>query len=813
MDKNLASQEIQILEIAQGLVSPTTDYKKLNSAQISFLSRAYEIFQNYTSKIPGQITDVFSFAHFISYKPAIYSQLIAKIKNESGIKEVEIKKETSSVPVELETMVALYKEHQADLLDSDSGIHTVADTIKRARKSWSEREKIRLIYENAEKERQEKVDQYYQKTVDPKKDSREEINKNSYKLAEIAILAQGTKLTTKQLANAIDNLVYLAETGAIEIDNYNELNVASALAVKDQVSIQTEFDQLDKLIQEKQKQQDIDPDSEEPNKLNGEIILANQEAENTFRSHSKNFRNQMERVNQDYDVFVPEAKKEIEKVIIGLSNAIPNAKLQFQAPEISSQKIAELESLIRKVDPTALNTNPSGLGARASETVRVMGGNMAAAIDRYSKGLNKEKLEELSKKQTKEGEVLRKFLEDNRSLHKNIERGLKKVQNSTLGKELDGAYKKVNYLIDPIGAGRTYINKQIGKYAGEQIKNHFGEAVGKKFEKYLLSDGLKLGAKKFADEVAKKILVAAAKKAGVEAGKVAAMAAGESALAAASVALGVSTAGLSLIIEAAALLITIQYNLLKKGFSELKKNLGITEEDDKENKKALLVGLGALAATAFAVNRGAKIFGTATKAAVISAVGIIWLSLATIAVFLTFTFLTAPILTTLVQFDSMEKVRYGEIPVASNSSCAWPISGKYQVIEGPLGGTHSLSSLQAIDIWGPDINGKSLLSPVDGTVSFKGDYSNYGNSVKIETSNSAGKFTVIFGHMSGISVSVGQQVKQGDKLGLVDSSALFQTPHIHMEYVGIDYNQCPAGGKPVKEHCINFTDCGSIYTE
>ncbi len=809
MDKTLAAQDLYILEIARAICFNRQSFDKLKPHEISFVVQAYDIYLSNPELNVGAITDLDSFCHFYGFSNSLSDNLTSKLKKEAGIKEEGATKEISNIDPNIGAKVALNKDNLASRLDTDNP-HSVTELVKRARKTWLEKEKVRLIYKNADKERQkeleEKSEERYRQSINPKAESRSDILKNTYKFAEIALLAQGGKdLTTDQFNEALENIVYLAETGAIEIDNYNDLNTVSSLAIKEQTGRKTAYDEIDRLVQEKLIAEETDPYSDKADEINSKINRL--DFDNT--QSNKEFVHSLYVQNEDYDVFAGEAqKKEISLVINKLSESFPKSKLLFQQKDPLAQKAQELEKIIRQ-DYPSLNVNPSGLGARVSETVKTTGGKNATAIDLYSKGVSPDKLKEiLDKRDSKTSQ----FLKSNRTLQKQIEFQLKQIKNSKLGKELDGAYKKVNYLLDPIGSGRTYLNKQIGKYAGNQIKNQFGEAVSKRFEKYLLDDGLKAGAKKFADEVTKKLIVAAAKKAGVEAGKVAAMAAGESALAAASVALGISTAGLSLIIEAGILLISVGFSVIKKGYQEIKNAFGITEEDDKENKKALLLGLGALAATAFAVNRGAKMFGTATKAAVISAVGIIWLSLATIAVFLTLTFLTAPILSTLVQFDSVEKVKYGELAATPSGDCAWPIAGKYQVIEGPLGGTHSRSSLQAIDIWGPDINGKPLLSPVDGNISFVGDYSNYGNSVKIEASNTAGKFTVIFGHMSGISVKVGQSVKQGQKIGLVDSSLLFNSPHIHMEYVGIDYNKCPAGGKRIKEHCVDFVGCGSIYT-
>ena len=836
------SLNIFSLEIAIKLLtgSPTVDSFK--PAEISFLSRAHNLFLSYypklhgNSDVPGVYED---FNYFVEHKDLNDLRAIADLlshpeEGEEGEtkKAKEPEKETSSIPAELETMVALYKEHQADLLDTDNP-HSVAETIKRARKTWSEREKVRLVYENADKERQEKVDEVYRQTVNPKKESRKEINHNTYALAELAIKTQqgSNQLTRKQYNDAIEKLVYAAETGALEIDNTKQLDALSSLVVGDEINIKTVYTEIDQLVQEKQREEELDLESEKVDELNSKINALSSKEDFEYNQSSKEFTNKLSSYYKDYDVIAEQAKKEIDIVIKNLGEAIPNAKLQFQPPDQLSEKGQQLEKLIRSEYPSLLNTSPSGLGARTSATLKETGGKINyKAVDLYSKGLSPDKLREILESDT----ATAKFLRNNRSLQKQIAYQLKQIKDSPLGKQLDGVYKKVNYLLDPIGSGRTYINKQIGKYAGKQINQvaqKYNSAFGKKLGNYILKYGLGDGMTHFvnaaSNAAAKKILITGAKKLGLKTAEMVAAQSAKAALAAAltaaSAALGISTAGLSLIIEAA---IFIGGQIISFGFTKVRQ-LFFNDEQWKEIKKdawkGLLIGGAVVGGSIMMAGRGIKMFGTATKAAVISAVGIIWLSLATIAVFLTLTFLVAPILTTLVQFDSIEKVKYGMLATPTTpvncSSMAWPFEETHPITQGPRNTpqtncTHQGGISESVDF--SVETGTEILSISDGVVSAvgnDGEDNGYGKYIKIDAKTDKGEsFTIVYGHLAEQYVTEGESVKNKQKIGLSDDTGYSSGPHLHLGYVNengqpIEYNSCPAGGFKVNENCCDTSTC------
>ncbi len=827
MDKNLVIQEIQALEIGLDIFNTTSNLKleDLKPHQISILNQTYSAFLKYYPESISAITDLPSFFHFVQSSTSTKEKIkkrITELKIETGNETKDLRKETNSVPSELETMVALYKEHQASLLETENKKDSVAETIKRARKSWSEREKQRLIYQNAESERQEKTDQYYRRYVDSKKGSRQAVLSNTYNIAKTALLAQGAnRLSNDKLNEAIDNLVYLAETGAIDIENRKELNVASYLTVKEELKLQNNtLNEVDDLVQKKQKLEEADLNSDEVENLETKINQLNQNADLGL---DKGYLNKLLQIDDDYEFNLKNAKTEIDNVQTRLNKAFPNAKLIFQSEDIIAQNKATLEAALtkdaQKNPQLGISSYQESISSRTSGVLQKTGGNNnidSTSVGLYGRGLTPEKLNKLEQDKNSEFASL---LKKDPKLERAIRHKIIRINNSILGEQIKKNFPQIKLpdslqrfsgivqkISDPIGTAKSYAYKRIGQSIGNTILKNSSSAAAQKIGNYLLKEGLETGVKTFTSEAAKKLATKAVTWAATKLGV---SLAAESANA--------IVPGLGIILDIAA---QIGLWILEKTYiaarDKFREFFNISEEDAKENRKAALAALGlggaALAGTLLAANRGFRGFSIATKAAVISALGIIWLSITTIAVFLTLTFLTAPILTTLVQFDAVEKVKYGELVTPSSSDCKWPIGPGYQVIEGPYGGTHSQSRLEAIDILGPDIFNKPIISSTDGKVSLVGDYSNYGNTVIIETSNSAGSFQVIYGHVAMTYVSVGQQVKQGDKIATVGFTERFPTPHIHFEYVGIKYNDCPAGGVPIKEGCVDFASCGSVTT-
>lgn len=74
--------------------------------------------------------------------------------------------------------------------------------------------------------------------------------------------------------------------------------------------------------------------------------------------------------------------------------------------------------------------------------------------------------------------------------------------------------------------------------------------------------------------------------------------------------------------------------------------------------------------------------------------------------------------------------------------------------------------------------GTPIYAAIDGTVSFAGWETGYGNFIKIQHPNG---LETSYGHCSKIDVSVGQKVKKGDKIGEVGNTGKSTGPHLHFE--------------------------------
>ena len=76
-------------------------------------------------------------------------------------------------------------------------------------------------------------------------------------------------------------------------------------------------------------------------------------------------------------------------------------------------------------------------------------------------------------------------------------------------------------------------------------------------------------------------------------------------------------------------------------------------------------------------------------------------------------------------------------------------------------------------------NGTPIYAVTGGEVVISGPYQGYGNHVVVIKS---GDLYVLYGHMCDMNVSVGQMVKQGDKIGAQGSEGFSTGPHLHLEF-------------------------------
>jgi murein DD-endopeptidase MepM/ murein hydrolase activator NlpD len=124
--------------------------------------------------------------------------------------------------------------------------------------------------------------------------------------------------------------------------------------------------------------------------------------------------------------------------------------------------------------------------------------------------------------------------------------------------------------------------------------------------------------------------------------------------------------------------------------------------------------------------------------------------------------------------------RLGSLRTTSASiPSIWPVIGNLRsgvgIRSNPFGGS-SLEYHKGQDISAP--SGTPVVATADGSVVIAGWLRGYGQVVYIDHGNG---ITTRYGHLSRIDVSVGQMIRQGERLGLVGSTGRSTGPHLHYE--------------------------------
>jgi murein DD-endopeptidase MepM/ murein hydrolase activator NlpD len=116
----------------------------------------------------------------------------------------------------------------------------------------------------------------------------------------------------------------------------------------------------------------------------------------------------------------------------------------------------------------------------------------------------------------------------------------------------------------------------------------------------------------------------------------------------------------------------------------------------------------------------------------------------------------------------------GPVQGESSSGFIWPVSGP---ITSPFCEQRAWEACHpGIDIGVP--SGTPIQAVADGTVSIAGPEGGYGNYTCIDH---GGGLSSCYAHQETISVSVGQQVSQGQVIGISDCTGLCFGPHLHFE--------------------------------
>lgn len=127
-------------------------------------------------------------------------------------------------------------------------------------------------------------------------------------------------------------------------------------------------------------------------------------------------------------------------------------------------------------------------------------------------------------------------------------------------------------------------------------------------------------------------------------------------------------------------------------------------------------------------------------------------------------------------YDSyLKKVSYN----ISYTPLGYPFAGRITSTfghrENPFGGA-SVETHKGLDIKGP--NGAPVKAMANGKVIFAGVRGGYGNCVILKHGNG---FQTLYGHLSKILVSVGNNIKIGQHIGNIGSTGRSTGPHLHYE--------------------------------
>ena len=131
------------------------------------------------------------------------------------------------------------------------------------------------------------------------------------------------------------------------------------------------------------------------------------------------------------------------------------------------------------------------------------------------------------------------------------------------------------------------------------------------------------------------------------------------------------------------------------------------------------------------------------------------------------------------EIESLMNV-YSDVPYVGGDF-RWPVPG-FDWISSRYGmrtlyGRENFHT--GIDIAGAGVFGAGVIASNEGTVSTTVyGYSGYGHYVIIDH---GGGYMTLYGHLSSIYVSVGQEVMQGDVIGAVGSTGNSTGPHLHFE--------------------------------
>lgn len=825
-----------------------------------------------------------SYSKFLkNLPPSAVDDYIDDLQKEEEEEEEEPKKEESSIPPELESLVAEYQENQALLEQEEikaSSQKTVAAQVQIAI-AHSKIKNLALANRNrrvANGEKFKDTDSTLVSLGSPKSESKNAALAASFKaVQEVAFTYSGfSKLPPEVQNQIISAAVDLNTVGVSDIDtaiqastlqidttDFDETTKKNLATIpggfvssvyNEVVSLDQKTAQFeDKLSNNEQRivtlQESLPSKTEsERTAIMAEITsltTENDHLSTTIENQSTRLTNSIARQTELFKDFEksrerrlsqdPDLKDRIELANKTVASLHENLTSHGVSPHIPTpmDDAHLLEQAIRHDMPGALHPNSGYEAEYAASLVsnpQTQNAKLSPqAILLYGKELTPKLLAKARQfAQDNPDSALGQLFTSRKDLFDTAGTQLRKIFNSPLGKEITrvpkGIFKSldkasrfigkisdkipggigtiINIVRDPWGTLRSWAGRKAGEYIIKQIAKKVSNEVLKKGAEMLLKNGVKETVKKLLQEAVTKAAVKLAAKTGVKL-----------ALEAGAQAANVIP-GLGIVI---AILIDVAFWIGEKIVGAIKSLQKSIYGEEVKAKDLLAVpamvitSIGSLLASV----------GVATTVAIGSAIGTITAGALVGFFFYVTSLAVAPLISTLVQLDSVPKNTYNG-PILPGCPQTWPIGPGHILTQGPGGnGSHFVSGYdQAIDIDAPI--GTPVISTTYGTVNFAGYSEDYmGTNIVIVDSflEDGTTFKVVYAHLTSMDVETGDSVEIGSSIGTTGTAGT--GPHLHYEYKGILYNQCPAGGIQLSEYCplgelfpgqVSCSDTPQVYT-
>lgn len=823
------------------------------STAIKYFGDTYH-FESYSKFI--QNLPVSAITDYISALEKEEQEETEKEKKKEIKKEKETEIEGGSLPPDLESLVAEYRQNQAILAEENiqkNQQRSVAEQVKIAiaHSQIKKRAEANRLQRTSQGEKFQDTDTAFISLGSPKSESKKEALSFSFQaVQEIALTHAGfarlSPATQEQIVSTavelnsvcVTNIDVAIQSAALLLDTSDlssaEQKQVAGLSsnfihsVYDAVNTQTEqaatyeaqiAENEVVLLQLEKEAQSLTGKNLEAKQLQIKNLTAtNQQLAKKIDSLPGQFNLFIDNQTVDFRKFEnesisrltqdPDLKDLVENANKNIASIHHNLETGGVKPHIYSSidDIHLLEEAIRHDLPGELRPHATYEAAQAAalvDTPQTQNPDLSPdSIRLYSQNLTPKLLAKARQfAQTNPQSALGKLFQKRQDLFGSANQQIRKISQSPLGKEILKVSSGIGKFFSKISGGLNKITSRIPGGFGRIVNlasDPWGALrswAGRKAGEYIARQIVQ----RLTNETLKKVAGTLLKE-GFK-GSVKKLAEQAAAKVAAKVALklgiqaAASSTGVGVIVAVAIEVASWVFDKVSGAIKKL--SIAVYGEEIKA-RDFIAAPVTGIAAVGTAVGSFFVALGTATATAAASAVGIITAGVAVGIFFYLTSIAVAPLISTLVQLEGTPK----KIGVIITGCAGWPTDGQYTVGQGPLGSCTHTRGVQGIDVEAPE--NSSMIAVAPGTVSFAGNLGNvYGNYVIISSETPAGNTAIWYAHLNEIGVSEGNQVEVGTEIGLVGGTGGWE-PHIHIEYRGISYNSCPSGDIPVPESCCNY---------